>query len=551
MRAPSANPGMVLDEVGAFDSTGNVNVHSAYRSGGKVTPSPPSASSQGQPAPGSQKSTNVGASRKSGVFKWSKAPSEGGNSASESPKKGARNEFNANLRDSAVKVAVVVRPRLASEKQTKECVTVADAATVVVAARQNAAATDLANNSESSFQMDRAYHLNTVEVERQLFDELVQPIVDRVLTGFNGTVFAYGQTGSGKTFTMGTAASAAHMKTPKNHVGVIPRVVSSIFSGLPELKTRYSVSIWVEYVEIYADEIRDLLRSSDTPRAGTLVAIRESPARGTYIEGAERRSVQSEADVGDALEDGNARRAVGVHNLNEASSRSHALFTLHVEQRLLPTAPLGAGCHRFLRTKLHLVDLAGSERAKETGASGQTFSEGVQINKGLSALGNVISALTEVKRRPHIPYRDSKLTRLLQDSLGGNSETLMLACVGPTIPARDQTLNTLRYAARARNIHNHVGVTKYSADEEIAALRAALAEREAFIGQLQQQLATASPGATPMTGPQKLQQRVPNAKVAAPPNAKAGTPPPSSHGRNSRPGSSGNSTLSRASPAFR
>ncbi|BDA40756.1 Kinesin-like protein KIN-4A [Coccomyxa sp. Obi] len=389
------------------------------------------------------------------------------------------NEYSALQSRSAVKVVVVVRPLLEAEKQKggSPCVEVPESCVVQLPAKRG-------GTEGYRYDFDRVYKMSSPG--RQMFAEVVQPLLDRFMQGFNTTVFAYGQTGSGKTYTMGTAATFRQMSSGEEGDGIIPRSMRYIFDSLTTIQDAYDVSIKVSFIEIYQDDIRDLLDADSYMP----INVRESPERGTFLENVQEVEVRSVAEVARLLEAGNLHRAVAAHNLNEHSSRSHAICTLHLEQRRRPHAPPAAkDIPRFLRAKLHLVDLAGSERAKETGTTGQQFAEGVNINKGLSALGNVIGALSEGASRKHIPYRDSKLTRLLQDSLGGNSETLMVACVSPANFNYEPTLSTLRYASRARSIQNRVKQNnKYTPEDEIAYLRQQLEERSAMVSKLQSQL---------------------------------------------------------------
>lgn len=241
----------------------------------------------------------------------------------------------------------------------------------------------------------------------------------------------------------------------------------------------------ISFVEIYNEAIQDLLPHSGAGpegrpcSAGSMVSVREGPKGEVMLEGASEQTVSSREAVAHILDCGNANRAVASHKLNQESSRSHAILIVTLEQRARPGARVPAEL-QFLRSKLHLVDLAGSERAKETGTTGRQFAEGVNINKGLLELGNVINALTEGANRKHIPYRNSKLTRLLQDSLGGNSETLFIACVSPADANHDHTLGTLRYASRAMKIQNSLMLNnQISPEEEIAYLRKQVAELQA------------------------------------------------------------------------
>uniref|UniRef100_A0A1I8H0F2 Kinesin-like protein n=1 Tax=Macrostomum lignano TaxID=282301 RepID=A0A1I8H0F2_9PLAT len=290
-----------------------------------------------------------------------------------------------------------------------------------------------------------------------VYDECVSPLLDGVFRGINATVLAYGQTGSGKTYTMGTF-SAEMGDCTEEQLGIIPRVITDLFDGIAQ-RPQYESRVSVSFLEIYNELIRDLLN----PHGGEPLGIREEPGRGIYIQGLTEQEVVSAQQISRCLADGADSRVVGQTAMNERSSRSHAIFTVHLsmQHRDVPEDALSA--------KFHLVDLAGSERAKKTQAEGERFREGININMGLSCLGNVISALC--RHSSHVPYRDSKLTRLLQDSLGGNSRTLMIACVSPADTNFEETLNTLRYADRARQIKNKPVVNRDPQQAEILRLR--------------------------------------------------------------------------------
>ena len=305
-----------------------------------------------------------------------------------------------------------------------------------------------------------------------LFADCVAPLVDGTLQGLNATILAYGQTGSGKTHAMGSAAGSSG--------GVIPLAVRHLFEALAAANAAEgcgatATQVHVTFVELYQEEVRDLLAESGAPP----LQLRDVPGgNGAALPDAHALPCACAKDVDAALARGAAARATAATGMNATSSRSHAVLTLHLERVSGGPLPLTT------RAKLHLVDLAGSERAKRTGAEGSRFAEGCSINKGLLSLGNVIAALGDDARRRaggHVPYRDSKLTRLLADALGGNSRTLMLACVSPADCSCDESLNTLKYANRARNIRNRVAANVEAAPsaEELASLRRALAAAHA------------------------------------------------------------------------
>ncbi|XP_012383481.2 chromosome-associated kinesin KIF4A [Dasypus novemcinctus] len=295
--------------------------------------------------------------------------------------------------------------------------------------------------TDKSFTYDFVFDPATEQEE--VFNTAVAPLMKGIFKGYNATVLAYGQTGSGKTYSMGGAYTAEQENEPT--VGVIPRVIQLLFKEI-EKKSDYEFTMKVSYLEIYNEEVLDLLCSSR--EKASQISIREDPKEGIKIVGLTEKTVLVALDTVTCLEQGNNCRTVASTAMNSQSSRSHAIFTISIEQRKKSDK------HSSFRSKLHLVDLAGSERQKKTKAEGDRLKEGININRGLLCLGNVISALGDDKKNGFVPYRDSKLTRLLQDSLGGNSHTLMIACVSPADSNLEETLNTLRYADRARKIKN-------------------------------------------------------------------------------------------------
>ncbi|KMT00214.1 hypothetical protein BVRB_1g020280 [Beta vulgaris subsp. vulgaris] len=322
-----------------------------------------------------------------------------------------------------------------------------------------------------SFTFDYVYGNGGTQCSR-IFDDCVAPLIDALFKGYNGTVLAYGQTGSGKTYTMGT-----NYNGEDNAGGIIPQVMQKIFSGVESNRGSTEFLIRVSFIEIFKEEVFDLLdpnppatsKSEATKPSGPARApihIRETVNGGITLAGVTEAEVRTKEEMASYLTRGSLARATGSTNMNSQSSRSHAIFTIAMEQKKIAKCsegPNGDTSDDILSAKLHLVDLAGSERAKRTGADGMRLKEGIHINKGLLSLGNVISALGDEKKRKeggHVPYRDSKLTRLLQDSLGGNSKTVMIACVSPADTNAEETLNTLKYANRARNIQNKAVINR-------------------------------------------------------------------------------------------
>ncbi|XP_044162366.1 chromosome-associated kinesin KIF4A [Bufo gargarizans] len=295
--------------------------------------------------------------------------------------------------------------------------------------------------NDKSFTYD--YVFDPSAEQEEVYNSAVSSLIQGLFKGYNATVLAYGQTGSGKTFSMGGAYT--HDQENEPTVGVIPRVVKALFQEI-EQRADWEFLLKVSYLEIYNEEILDLL---DSRERATPISIREDPKEGIKIVGLIERDVKNAVDTISCLEQGNGARTVASTAMNSQSSRSHAIFTIEIDQKK------NGDKNSSFRSKLHLVDLAGSERQKKTKAEGDRLKEGISINRGLLCLGNVISALgDDSKKGGFVPYRDSKLTRLLQDSLGGNSHTLMIACVSPADSNMEETLNTLRYADRARKIKN-------------------------------------------------------------------------------------------------
>ncbi|XP_076066505.1 kinesin-like protein KIF3B isoform X2 [Oratosquilla oratoria] len=317
-----------------------------------------------------------------------------------------------------------------------------------------------------TFTYDAVYDWNSKQ--QDLYDETFRPLVDSVLSGFNGTIFAYGQTGTGKTYTM------EGIREDPDQRGVIPNSFEHIFNHIARSKNQQYL-IRAAYLEIYQEEIRDLLGKDQKKR----LELKERPDTGVYVKDLQQFVCKSVNEIQHVMTVGNQNRAVGATNMNLHSSRSHAIFIITIECSEI----ISDGRGRIRVGKLNLVDLAGSERQSKTGTVGERLKEATKINLSLSALGNVISALVDGKST-HIPYRDSKLTRLLQDSLGGNSKTIMVANIGPASYNYDETLTTLRYANRAKNIKNQPKVNEDPKDailreyqQEIARLKAQLTQR--------------------------------------------------------------------------
>ncbi|CAH0048761.1 unnamed protein product [Clonostachys solani] len=304
--------------------------------------------------------------------------------------------------------------------------------------------------AQGSFTFDRVFDMSCKQ--QDIFDFSIRPTVDDILNGYNGTVFAYGQTGAGKSYTM----MGSNIDDDEGR-GVIPRIVEQIFASIMTSPSTIEYTVRVSYMEIYMERIRDLL----APQNDNL-PVHEEKNRGVYVKGLLEIYVSSVQEVYEVMRRGGAARAVSATNMNQESSRSHSIFVITVTQKNVETGSAKSG-------QLFLVDLAGSEKVGKTGASGQTLEEAKKINKSLSALGMVINALTDGKSS-HIPYRDSKLTRILQESLGGNSRTTLIINCSPSSYNDAETLGTLRFGTRAKSIKNKAKVNAELSPAELKAL---------------------------------------------------------------------------------
>ncbi|KAL9540509.1 hypothetical protein MBANPS3_009641 [Mucor bainieri] len=377
------------------------------------------------------------------------------------------------MTSTAVRVGLRVRPLTQKEELTNctECITfIPNEPQILV-------------GTDKSFTYD--YVFNTESEQKQVYETSASPLLEKFIEGFNATILAYGQTGSGKTFSMGTGLESS---VNPEHEGIVPRCIVDLFRNLEERSessSDFHYEVYVSFLELYNEELIDLLspqlqqqaathkrRSGVVPSSSAVeVTIREDIAGNIYWSGVREERCDNPEELLSFLSKGSLCRTTGSTEMNTVSSRSHAVFSVILKQQKSAEEP-------SITSKFHFVDLAGSERLKRTNAQGDRAKEGISINSGLLALGNVISALgDEARRTSHVPYRDSKLTRLLQDSLGGNSQTLMLACVSPSDSNFMETLNTLKYANRARNIKNRVTINQDFAGSsiEVNQLRAQLA----------------------------------------------------------------------------
>ncbi|XP_033078325.1 kinesin-like protein KIF21A isoform X4 [Trachypithecus francoisi] len=384
--------------------------------------------------------------------------------------------------ESSVRVAVRIRPQLAKEKieGCHICTSVTPGEPQVFLGKDKA------------FTFDYVFDIDSQQ--EQIYIQCIEKLIEGCFEGYNATVFAYGQTGAGKTYTMGTGFD---VNIVEEEQGIISRAVKHLFKSIEEKKhiaiknglPPPDFKVNAQFLELYNEEVLDLFdttRDIDAKNKKSSIRIHEDSTGGIYTVGVTTRTVNTESEMMQCLKLGALSRTTASTQMNVQSSRSHAIFTIHVCQtRVCPQIDAdsatdnkiiseSAQMNEFetLTAKFHFVDLAGSERLKRTGATGERAKEGISINCGLLALGNVISALGDKsKRATHVPYRDSKLTRLLQDSLGGNSQTIMIACVSPSDRDFMETLNTLKYANRARNIKNKVMINQDRASQQINALR--------------------------------------------------------------------------------
>uniref|UniRef100_A0A0X3P6A1 Kinesin-like protein n=1 Tax=Schistocephalus solidus TaxID=70667 RepID=A0A0X3P6A1_SCHSO len=363
-----------------------------------------------------------------------------------------------------VKVCVRCRPMNEKEEQQKFF--------TVVKVDEETGAVHLRSPDESEdgptkmFTFDYAFGMGSKQLD--IFNKIARPIIEKVFEGYNGTIFAYGQTGTGKTFTMEGVRSVPSLR------GIIPNSFAHIFGRIAKADSKTRFLVHVSYLEIYNEEVRDLLGKNQQ----TKLDVKERPDCGVYVKDLSTVMVHSPNEMEKVMCLGNKNRSTAATNMNEHSSRSHAIFTVTVECCEI----MESGRQMLRQGKLHLVDLAGSERQSKTGATGKRLQEANKINLSLTTLGNVISALVDGKST-HVPYRNSKLTRLLQDSLGGNSKTVMIANIGPTNYNYEESVSTLRYAHRAKSIKNKARVNE---DPKDALLRQFQKEIEELRKQLNQ-----------------------------------------------------------------
>eukprot|EP00770_Monocercomonoides_exilis_P008929 MONOS_8884.1-p1 / transcript=MONOS_8884.1 / gene=MONOS_8884 / organism=Monocercomonoides_exilis_PA203 / gene_product=kinesin 3 / transcript_product=kinesin 3 / location=Mono_scaffold00348:47159-48870(-) / protein_length=389 / sequence_SO=supercontig / SO=protein_coding / is_pseudo=false len=360
----------------------------------------------------------------------------------------------------SVTVALRVRPLNSKEKKENctEIQTISGKSITVVNPK---------DKSKKTFSFDYVYGTKTTQ--DQVFNDLGKLYLENCWNGFNCTLFAYGQTGAGKSYSMTGSNDSPDTR------GIIPRGCEEMFRRI-EANDNPDVSyeVKVSFLELYNEKLQDLL----DPKSNKNIKIRESPTKGVYVENVVEELVESYKEIEEVLEEGEKSRTVAATNMNATSSRSHSVLTIFFTRN-----EVIEGKKTQKDSRINLVDLAGSERQAKTGATGQRLAEANAINKSLSALGNVITALANQAKGKNVfvPYRDSILTRMLQDSLGGNSKTIMIAAMSPASTNYDEGVSTLQYADRAKQIKNTPVVNESESDKLIKELRAQIEE-------LQQQL---------------------------------------------------------------
>jgi kinesin family protein 5 len=342
---------------------------------------------------------------------------------------------NTNTSSSSAAVNVICRFRPLNDKEkisTKDI-------SVEFLDQQQISIKSAAENNIYKFSFDKIFDMSCAQQE--VYDTAAKPIIDSVLEGFNGTIFAYGQTSSGKTHTM-----QGVIDNPEKE-GIIPRMIRNVFNHILHAGEEMEFTVKVSMVEIYMEKIRDLIDPSRNN-----LNVREEKSRGVFIEDLSERYCSNEEEVLDIMKLGSQNRATNATNMNEQSSRSHSIFIMTIHQNNVKDLVAKTG-------KLYLVDLAGSEKISKTGATGELLEEAKNINKSLTTLGMVINSLTDGKSL-HVPYRDSKLTRVLQESLGGNARTCLIITCSPSSYNEAETLSTLRFGLRAKKIKNKPKINK-------------------------------------------------------------------------------------------
>ena len=367
-----------------------------------------------------------------------------------------------------VKVVCRFRPTTAEEKAAYDDNSVVYPSIHTVSVKSK----DITN----SFTFDRVFDPNSSQ--RDIYDYCIPETVDDLMNGYNGTILAYGQTGSGKSYTM--------MGKPEgDERGLASRIAEDIFDRIAHGSLEIEYTLAVSFFEIYMEHIKDLIDLSNNDNADHKFSIHEDKLNGIHVKGVAQAFVTTSEEMVLILNGGLKKRSTSSTFLNLESSRSHAIFQIDLSQKHSQTEVIK-------KSRLFLVDLAGSEKVDKTGAQGQTLEEAKKINSSLAALGNVINSLTDGKST-HIPYRDSKLTRILQESLGGNSRTLLIVNCSPSTTNELETLSTLRFGTRAKNIKNvaHVNTELSSASlkQKVSQLEKINENNMSYIKQLEAELA--------------------------------------------------------------
>ncbi|KAL0248092.1 hypothetical protein GEMRC1_003329 [Eukaryota sp. GEM-RC1] len=365
---------------------------------------------------------------------------------------------------SSIKVGVRVRPFNDRERSSANCVSLTpDSLSVICPDLSGSKNQDVSR----TFQFDHLFPESSCQ--HDIYDSIGQPILEKFIEGHSCAVLAYGQTGSGKTFTM---------QGCKDSPGLIPNLLTDLYtSHVNQLSKSSTFEITASYLEIYMENVRDLL-SNDTDYSQLLKIVDLGPPHGIQVSNLSKHPIKSMKDVQKLLSIGESRRMTGSTKMNDVSSRSHAVFCLYLKQQLKNDKE--GFSTRF--SKLFLVDLAGSERVGDAGTSGIGLKEGTNINKSLSALASVVTSI--VKNQPHVPYRDSKLTRLLQDAFSFGV-TSMLCNISPSSMCFDETLSTLRFADRAQKIKLHSVVRRDPAAQKIAELKEEIEELKGYVTRIE------------------------------------------------------------------
>ena len=344
------------------------------------------------------------------------------------------------------------------------------------------------NEPPKMFTFDSVY--DQASIQEEIYLETSFPIVENVLEGYNGTIFAYGQTGTGKTHTI------AGLDLPGEE-GILPRAFDTVFNHIKIQQQKRQYLVRASYLEIYKEEIRDLLSSKGNFEHK--LELHEKKDAGVYVKDLSTTVVSDAKGLAHVLKIGNGNRTTAATEMNDRSSRSHAIFTITIE-----TSQMGQdGKEHYKVGKLNMVDLAGSEKQSKTHAVGDRLDEAIKINLSLTTLCHVISTLVD-RNAQHIPYRNSKLTRLLQDSLGGNTKTVMVANIGPADYNYEESVNTLRYANRAKHIQNKPRINE---DPKDAMLREMQDEISRLKAQLEAQGGSMERGSSPSRGGMKIIQK--------------------------------------------